>query len=57
MTTIQIIGIVVVALLGGYIFFCLYDIGRRQKSEGRRQNTSASANETSVETENGKIAR
>lgn len=39
MTTIQIIGIMVVALLGGYVFFCIYDIGRRQKSEGRRQKS------------------
>ena len=39
MTIIQIIGIIVVALLGGYVFFCLYDIGRRQKTEDRRQKT------------------
>ncbi len=39
MTIIQIIGIIVVALLGGYVFFCLYDIGRRQNTEGRRQKT------------------
>jgi hypothetical protein len=28
MTTLQIIGIIVVALLGLYIFYCLYDIER-----------------------------
>ena len=40
MTTIQIIGIIVVALLGGYVFFCIYDIGRRQKAEDRRQKNN-----------------
>lgn len=31
MTTLQIIGIIVVALLGLYIFYCLYDIERFNK--------------------------
>ena len=31
MTTLQIIGIIVVALLGLYIFYCLYDIERVNK--------------------------
>ena len=44
MTIIQIIGIIVVALLGGYVFFCIYDIGRRQKSEGRRQKKLTNKN-------------
>ena len=36
MTIIQIIGIIVVALLGGYVFFSVYNVGRRQKAEDRR---------------------
>lgn len=35
MTTLQIIGFIVVALLGLYVFYCIYDLGRRQKAEGR----------------------
>ena len=31
MTTIQIIGIIAMALLGGFIFYCLYDIQRFNK--------------------------
>ena len=38
MTTLQIIGFIVVALLGLYVFYCIYDLGRRQKTEDRRQN-------------------
>lgn len=38
MTTLQIIGFIVVALLGLYVFYCIYDLGRRQKSEDRRKN-------------------
>ena len=37
MSTIQIIGLIVVALLGLYVFYCIYDLGRRQKPEDRRQ--------------------
>ncbi len=40
MTIIQIIGIIVVALLGGYVFFCVYNVGRRQKTEDRRQKNN-----------------
>ena len=40
MTTIHIIGLIVVALLGGYIFYCLYDIGRRQKSGNKNSKTN-----------------
>lgn len=38
MTTLQIIGFIVVAFLGLYVFYCIYDLGRRQKSEDRRKN-------------------
>ena len=31
MTIFQIIGLIVVALLGLYVFYCIYDIGRRKK--------------------------
>lgn len=31
MTTLQIIGIVVVALLGLYALYCLYDIGQHDR--------------------------
>ena len=37
MTTFQIIGLIIVALLGLYVFYCIYDLGRRQKTEDRRQ--------------------
>jgi hypothetical protein len=37
MTIIQIIGIIVVALLGGYVFFCIYDIGKRKTENGERK--------------------
>lgn len=40
MTIIQIIGIIAVALLGGYVLFCIYGIGRRQKAEDRRQKNN-----------------
>ena len=36
MTTIQIIGIIALALLGGFIFYCLYDIHRFNRSNKKK---------------------
>lgn len=36
MTTIQIIGIIALALLGGFIFYCLYDIQRFNRSNKKK---------------------
>lgn len=36
MTTFQIIGIVVVALLGLAIFYCIYDISFRKDKKNRK---------------------
>ena len=39
MTTFQIIGLIAVAVLGLYIFYCLYDLGKfNKKKERRRKN-------------------
>ena len=36
MTTLQIIGLIVVALLGGYVFFCIYDLDKYNNKKDRR---------------------
>ena len=38
MTTLQIIGFIVVALLGLYVFYCIYNLGKSNKKKERRQN-------------------
>ena len=38
MTTFQIIGLIVVALLGLYVFYCIYDLGKFNKKKDRRNN-------------------
>ena len=36
MTTIQIFGVIVVALLGLYVFYCLYDLDKYNNKKDRR---------------------
>lgn len=36
MTTVQIIGMIVVALLGLYIFYCIYDLQKFSKNKERK---------------------
>ena len=38
MTTFQIIGLVVVALLGLYIFYSIYNLGKANKKKEHRHN-------------------
>jgi hypothetical protein len=38
MATLQIIGFIVVALLGLYVFYCIYDLGKSNKKKDCRQN-------------------
>jgi len=36
MTTFQVIGLIVVALLGFYVFYCIYDLEKFNKKKGKR---------------------
>ena len=38
MTTFQIIGLIVVALLGLYVFYCIYDLGKFNKKKDKRHS-------------------
>ena len=38
MTTFQIIGLIVVALLGLYVFYCIYNLEKFNKKKCKRHN-------------------
>lgn len=40
MSTIQIIGLIVVSLLGFYIFYCIYDLEKLNKKRNRHHKNS-----------------